>query len=62
MSKRILILETSVTMQKLFTTSLDGDDFTLQFVGNGKDAIYSLFDFQPDILLVNADVQEPRSF
>ena len=62
MSKKILILETSVTLQKLFTTTLDSDDYTIQFVNNGKDAIYALFDFQPDLLLVNSDIQQPRSF
>ena len=30
MSKKLLILETSVTMQKLFTTTLDSDDYTIQ--------------------------------
>ena len=43
MSKKILILETSVTLQKLFTTTLDNDDYTVQFVTNGKEAFYKLF-------------------
>ena len=45
MSKKILILETSVTLQKLFTTTLDGDEYNIQFVNNGKNAINKLFDF-----------------
>ncbi|MCR4631903.1 MAG: guanylate cyclase [Treponema sp.] len=62
MSKKILILETSVTLQKLFTTTLDGDDYNIQFANNGKEALYALFDFLPDLFLVNCDIEEPRSF
>ncbi|MBO7485158.1 MAG: guanylate cyclase [Spirochaetaceae bacterium] len=62
MSKKILILETSVTLQKLFTTTLDSDDYTVQFVTNGKEAVYKLFEFQPDLFLLNSDIQEPHSF
>ena len=62
MSKKILILESSVTLQKLFTTSLDTDINTIHFVNNGKEAIYELFEFQPDLFLVNCDIQQPRSF
>ena len=62
MSRKILILETSVTLQKLFTTTLDGDDFTIQFVTDGKEAVYMLFEFQPDLFLVNCDIQSPKSF
>ena len=32
MSKKILVLETSVTLQKLFTTTL-GDEHNVQFIG-----------------------------
>ena len=62
MSKKILILETSVTLQKLFTTTLDSDDYQVQFINDGKAAIYTLFEYQPDLFLVNCDIREPRSF
>ncbi len=62
MNKKILVLETSVTLQKLFTTTLDGDDYSVQFVQDGKEAIYQLFDFVPDVFLVNAEYDNPRSF
>ena len=62
MSKKILILETSVTIQKLFTTSLDSDDYTIQFAADGKTAVYDLFDFQPDLFLMNSAMQHPCSF
>ena len=62
MSKKILILETSVTLQKLFTTTLDSDDYQVQFVNDGKAAIYTLLEYQPDLFLLNCDIREPRSF
>lgn len=62
MSKKILILETSVTLQKLFTTTLDSDDYTIHFVSDGKEAVYKLFDVQPDLFLVNTEIQNPNGF
>lgn len=62
MSKKILILETSVTLQKLFTTTLDNEEYNIQFVNNGKNAINKLFDFLPDLFLLNSDIKEPGSF
>lgn len=62
MSKKILILETSVTLQKLFTTTLDSDDYTIQFVNDGKAAIYALFENSCDLFLVNCDIQNPSGF
>ena len=60
--KKILILETSVTIQKLFTTTLDDTEYSLSFAPDGKSAIYALFDFQPDLFLLNSDCEEPGSF
>ncbi len=62
MAKKILILETSVTVQKLFTMTLDSDDYSIQFVGDGKAAVYGLFDFQPDLFLINSSIEKPKSF
>ena len=61
MSKKILVLETSVTLQKLFTTTL-GDEHNVQFIGDGKEALYRLFELSPDLFLLNAEFEEPRSF
>ncbi|MBQ3669974.1 MAG: guanylate cyclase [Treponema sp.] len=60
--KKILILENSVTIQKLFTTTLDEEEYSLRFTSDGKSAIYALFDFQPDLFLLNADSENPGSF
>ncbi|HBG65973.1 MAG TPA: guanylate cyclase [Treponema sp.] len=62
MNKKLLVLETSVTLQKLFTTTLDSDNYTVQFVSDGRDAVYQLFDFVPDVFLLNAEYDNPRSF
>ncbi|MCR5763766.1 MAG: guanylate cyclase [Treponema sp.] len=57
MSKKILILETSVTIQKLFTTTLDSDEYNFQFINNGKDFLFKIFDFVPDIALITAEFE-----
>ena len=62
MNKKILVLETSVTLQKLFTTTLESDDYTVQFVKDGREAVYQLFDVIPDVFLLNAELSDPRSF
>lgn len=62
MEKRILILETSTTLQKLFTETLDKEHYSIQFVSDGKKAIYYLFEFKPDLFLLNCDLHNPRSF
>ncbi len=62
MSKKILILESSETVQKIFSAQLKSKDYNLRFVTGGKEAFYALFEFQPDLFLLNADIQWPRSF
>ena len=62
MAKKILILESSVTIQKLFTTTLDSDDYTIHFSVDGKSALYDLFEFQPDLFLINSSIDTPKSF
>ena len=41
MGKKILVLETSVTLQKLFTTTLNSDDYTIQNTLKIMDIPYS---------------------
>jgi len=62
MGKKILILETSTTLQKIFAKILSGDAYSLRFVSNGREAFSALFDFQPDLFLLNSGIQQPRSF
>lgn len=62
MSKKILIVETSNTIKKLFTTTLDPADYNLEFVSDCKEAIFKIFTFTPDVILVNAEIENPGSF
>lgn len=62
MAKKILILENSVTMQKVFTKTLDSEKFTIKFLKNGKDVFNLLLDNNPDLLLINCNIQEPGSY
>ncbi len=62
MAKKILILETSETMQKLFTASLDSKEFKIKFEDDAKNFFYTFLDFKPEIFLVNCDITNPGSY
>jgi len=62
MSKKIVILEPSATLQKLFATTLDGDEYGIQFATDGKEAIYMLLESVPDLFLLNAELDNPGSY
>ena len=62
MSKKILILETSLTLQKLFTKNLNAKDYSIKFEEDAKKVFTSLSEFMPDLFLLNCDISEPKSF
>ena len=62
MSKKILILESSVTIQKLLTKTLDGKKYSIKFEADSKKVFSSLVEFEPDLFLINCDIEKPRSF
>ena len=62
MPKKILILETSVTVQKLFSKILDSKKYSLKFETDAKKVFSALSDFEPELLLINCDIENPRSF
>lgn len=62
MAKKILILESSATMQKLFTKTLDSKQYSIKFESEAKDIFSSLADFTPDLFLLNCNISEPSSF
>ena len=62
MAKKILILESSATMQKLFTKTLDSKQYSIKFESEAKDIFTSLADFNPDLFLLNCNISEPSSF
>ena len=62
MSKKILILESSVTIQKLLTKTLDGKKYSIKFEVDSKKVFSTLVEFEPDLFLINCDIDKPRSF
>ena len=62
MSKKILILESSVTIQKLLTKTLDSKKYSIKFEADSKKVFSSLVEFEPDLFLINCDIEKPRSF
>ena len=62
MSKKIFILETSVTIQKLLTKTLDGKNYSIKFEADSKKVFSSLVEFEPDLFLINCDIEKPSSF
>lgn len=62
MPKKILILETSTTIQKLFSNTLNSNDYSIKFEDNAKNIFTALSDFKPDLFLLNCDIIEPKSF
>ena len=61
MKKKILVVENSLTVQKIFTKTFD-DDYILRFESDLSKLVESVFDFFPAILLLNSDFNEPSSF
>ena len=62
MAKKILILESSATMQKLFTTTLDTKQYSIKFESEAKDIFSSLSEISPDLFLLNCNITDPGAF
>ena len=62
MAKKILILESSATMQKLFSKTLDSKKYSIRFEADSKEIFSTLTDFCPDLFLINCNIKEPDSF
>ena len=62
MAKKILILESSSTIQKLFTKTLDSKSYSIRFESEPKDVFTDLVDFSPDLFLLNCNIQDPGSY
>ena len=62
MAKKILILESSATMQKLFTKTLDSKEYSLKFESEAKNIFTSLAEISPDLFLLNCNITEPGAF
>ena len=62
MAKKILILESSSTIQKLFTKTLDSKEYSIRFEKDPKNIFSVISDFAPDLFLLNHNIKEPGSF
>ena len=56
MAKKILILESSATMQKLFSKTLDSKQYSIRFESEANDIFTSLIDFNPELFLLNCNI------
>ncbi|MDA8171025.1 MAG: response regulator [Nitrospiraceae bacterium] len=57
-SKKLLLADDSITIQKVVELVLADEGFELKLTGNGEDALEALSSFKPDIVL--ADVEMPK--
>ena len=62
MAKKILILESSATMQKLFTKTLDSKEYSIKFESEAKDIFTKLTEIAPDLFLLNCNITDPGAF
>ena len=51
MSKKILVADDSITIQKIVAMAFEKEDAVVEGISNGKEAFDKLGDFQPDIVL-----------
>ena len=56
MAKKILILEASTTVQKLFKKTLDSKQYSIRFESDAKEIFTALSDFNPDLFLLNCNI------
>lgn len=56
--KRILIVDDDDQISKMYTSLLNIKGFTTQRVNNGEDALATVLEFKPDLILL--DVMMPR--
>ena len=56
MTKRILVVDDSITIQKIVAMAFEKEDAVVDGVSNGKDALEKMKDFQPDIVLADVDM------
>lgn len=62
MAKKILILESSATIQKLFTKTLDSKEYSIRFEKEPKNIFTAISDFNPELFLLNHNIKEPGSY
>jgi CheY-like chemotaxis protein len=55
-AKKILVADDSLTIQKVIRLALSGDDYEIQTVSDGKEAIEQASLFRPDIFIIDVSL------
>jgi CheY-like chemotaxis protein len=58
MARKLLLADDSITIQKVVELILSEEDFDIQSVSNGEDALAVMDSFLPDIVM--ADIEMPK--
>ena len=62
MTKKILVADNSITIQKIVAMAFENEDAIVKGVSNGKDALDRMETFKPDIVLADVDMQDLTGF
>ena len=62
MTKKILVADNSITIQKIVAMAFENEDAIVEGVSNGKDALDRMETFKPDIVLADVDMQDLTGF
>ena len=62
MTKKILVADNSITIQKIVAMAFENEDTVVEGVSKGKDALDRMGTFKPDIVLADVDMQDLTGF
>jgi len=62
MTKKILVADNSITIQKIVAMAFENEDAVVEGVSKGKDALDRIETFKPDIVLADVDMQDLTGF
>ena len=62
MTKKILVADNSITIQKIVAMAFENEDAVVEGVSKGKDALARMETFKPDIVLADVDMQDLTGF
>ena len=62
MTKKILVADNSVTIQKIVAMAFENEDAVVEGVSKGKDAFDRMETFKPNIVLADVDMQDLTGF
>ena len=62
MTKKILVADNSITIQKIVAMAFENEDAVVEGVSKGKDVLDRMGTFKPDIVLADVDMQDLTGF